>query len=123
MKTTTRWHKIFESVEEAIQQIPLNTLYSLRIDIRKICITHTSRGFSAMEDACPHKLIPLSKGYVNEHNEVVCVWHKYCFDTATGYEMTDKNIRPVKVYPLEVREDGLFIALPTRPQKTDDFSY
>lgn len=123
MKTTLKWYKIFESLEEATESVPLNTLSSIRIDIRKICISHTLKGFSAMEDACPHKLVPLSKGYINELNEIVCMWHKYCFDAQTGYEMTGKNIRPVRTYPIEEREDGLYVGLPTRVQKVDEFSY
>ena len=123
MKTQLKWYKLFESLEDATQNIPLNTLYSIRIDIRKICISHTQKGISAMEDACPHKLIPLSKGLINELDEIVCVWHQYCFDTQTGDEMTGKNIRPARIYPLEEREDGLYVGLPTRVQKVDEFSY
>jgi nitrite reductase/ring-hydroxylating ferredoxin subunit len=123
MKTEIKWHKIFDSMEEATEAIPLNSLYSVRIDIKKICISHTKRGLSAMEDACPHKLVPLTKGYINEFDEIVCQWHKYCFDTHTGYELTGKNIRPVRIYPIEEREDGIYIGVPTRVQKTDEFSY
>ncbi len=123
MKTTYKWHKLFESIEEATQTIPLNTLYTVRIELKKICLSNTKRGLSAMDDACPHKLIPLSKGYINELDEIVCVWHKYCFDARTGYEMTGKNIRPVRVYPLEEREDGLYVGLPAPIVKVDEFSY
>lgn len=123
MKTEIKWHKLFESMEEATQMIPLNTLHSLRIEAKKICISHTKRGFSAMEDACPHKLIPLSKGMVNEFDEIVCMWHKYCFDAQTGYEMTGKNIRPVRVYPIEAREDGVYVGIPSKAPKVDEFSY
>ncbi len=123
MKTEYKWHKLFESIEDAKLAIPINTLYTVRIEMKKICISHTKRGLNALEDACPHKLIPLSKGYINEIDEIVCVWHKYCFDAQTGYEMTGKNIRPARVYPLEEREDGLYVGLPARVSKVDEFSY
>jgi nitrite reductase/ring-hydroxylating ferredoxin subunit len=123
MKLEIKWHKLFETMEEAIQTVPANTLYSLRIEMKKICISNTKRGLSAMEDACPHKLIPLSKGFVNEFDEIVCVWHKYCFDTQTGYELTGKNIRPVRVYPIEEREDGVYVGIPAKVPKVDEFSY
>ena len=123
MKTEYKWHKIFESEEEAAQTVPLNALYSLRIEMKKICIAHTKRGLAALEDACPHKLIPLSKGHINELDEIVCVWHQYCFDTHTGYEMTGKNIRPARAYPIESREDGIYVGIPTRMAKVDEFSY
>jgi len=110
-------------MEDATQNIPLNTLYSFRIDLKKVCISHTKRGLLALEDACPHKLIPLSKGYVNELDEIVCVWHKYCFDAQTGYEMTGKNIRPARAYPIEEREDGIYVGIPFKPAKVDEFSY
>ena len=119
-----KWHKIFESLEEALQNIPLNTLHSLRIEMNKICLSHTRKGLNALEDACPHKLIPISKGTVNELDEVVCMWHHYCFDTKTGYETTGKNIRPIKTFPLQERNDGYYIGIPSRNiAKIDEFSY
>ena len=123
MKNEIKWHKLFESMEDAVHHIPLNTIYSSRIEMKKICIVHTKHGLSAMEDACPHKLIPLSKGHINTSDEIVCVWHKYCFDPLTGIETTEKNIRPARIYALQEQEDGLYIALPACIEKVDEFSY
>lgn len=116
-------HKIFESLEEAKNQIPLNMIYSLRIDFRNICIVRNEIGFFALEDACPHKLIKLSKGNLNKLNQIECTWHGYTFDVETGKEMTGKNIRNVKTFELEANEEGYFILLPKEEETRDEFSY
>jgi nitrite reductase/ring-hydroxylating ferredoxin subunit len=52
------------------------------------------------------------------------MWHAYCFDAKTGYEKTNKNIRPVKTFALEERSDGYYLRLPTQSiAKAEEFSY
>lgn len=117
------WHKIFQSEEEAKLKIGFNKMYSLRIGLKKICLAYIESGIYAFEDACPHKLVALSKGILGVNGEVTCFWHQYRFDICTGKEMTGKNIRELKVYNLEIREDGLYLALPKEMIKDDEFSF
>ncbi|MCU0444086.1 MAG: Rieske (2Fe-2S) protein [Microscillaceae bacterium] len=116
------WHKLFESEAAAKAQIPINDLVTFRLGFKKICVVHTEAGLFALEDACPHKMIALSKGKINEKGQIVCFWHQYSFDLQTGKEMTGKIIRNAKVYPLKTREDGLYVQLPDDKPK-DEFSF
>ncbi|NJO00670.1 MAG: Rieske 2Fe-2S domain-containing protein [Bacteroidia bacterium] len=116
------WHKIFESEAVAHQKLPLHQAYPLRIGLKKICLIRTPAAIFALEDACPHKLIALSEGKVNDDSTITCSWHQYCFRLHDGEETTGKNIRPVKTYPLKIEEDGVHIGLPKESYR-DPFSF
>ena len=104
------WHKVFDSVEEARQQVPQRQMKLLTVEGNSICFAHTFAGFFAVEDACPHLGYSLSRGTTNYQNEVVCPWHSYRYHLETGREC-DWRTRKAKTYPVEVRPDGVFIGL------------
>lgn len=104
------WHKVYASVEEATQTVPLRKLQKLEIDGRQICFAHTHAGFFAVDDACPHLGYSLSRGTTNYLNEVVCPWHSYRFNLQTGFECEYRS-RNAKTHPVEVREDGIYIGI------------
>ncbi|MFT2010177.1 Rieske (2Fe-2S) protein [Pontibacter sp. 13R65] len=104
------WHKIFENETEAKAQVPLRQTKLLAVAGKEICLAHTAAGFVAIQDACPHLGSSLSRGKINYLNEVVCPWHSYRYDLRSGKEC-DYRTRNAKTYPLEIREDGLYIGL------------
>ncbi|WP_276499247.1 Rieske (2Fe-2S) protein [Pontibacter litorisediminis] len=106
------WHRAFASQEEAIRQVPLRKLTQLTLGGRKICFAHTSAGFFAVADACPHLGYSLSRGTTNYLNEVVCPWHSYRFNLQNGRECEYRS-RNATAYPVEVRADGVYIGLPS----------
>ncbi|QCR23351.1 Rieske 2Fe-2S domain-containing protein [Pontibacter sp. SGAir0037] len=113
MAETTKaytWHKIFNSEAEAKEQVPPRKLRQFTLDGRTICFAHTFAGFFGIEDACPHMGHSLSKGNTNYLNEVICPWHSYRYDLTNGKEC-DYRSRNARVYPVEVREDGVFIGI------------
>lgn len=117
-----KWYKIFDSLAHAQQMIPVKKMQTIRKGLKKIVLVHNSRGLFALEDACPHKLVPLSQGQLNEREEIVCFWHQYTFEPSTGEEVTGKNIRPCKLMPLLEKSDGLYLGIPEMPPQ-DDFSF
>jgi nitrite reductase/ring-hydroxylating ferredoxin subunit len=50
---------------------------------RRIALFRTDAGWFALEDRCPHLGAPLSAGCVRD-GHVVCGWHGWRFDLATG---------------------------------------
>ena len=57
-------------------------LKQIRVLGEKICIFRTSGGeVIALEDACPHRKLPLSKGRIRDDN-VECGYHGLTFDCA-----------------------------------------
>jgi 3-phenylpropionate/trans-cinnamate dioxygenase ferredoxin component len=64
----------------------------------------------ALEDRCSHRDFPLSDGEV-EDGQLECVFHGARFDLRTGKAMRLPAIRPVRTFPVEVREDRVFVQL------------
>lgn len=113
--TKYNWQKVYNSVAEATEKVPLRKLQKLVLEGREICLAHTQAGLFAVADACPHLGYSLSRGTTNYLNEVICPWHSYRFNLESGKECEYRS-RNAVTYPVEVREDGLYIGLPAAPQ-------
>jgi nitrite reductase/ring-hydroxylating ferredoxin subunit len=109
-KKKTRWHKIFESQLDAEEHIGLLQTDTVTAAGKKICIAHTSSGFFAVSDRCPHNGFSLGKGWCTENNTVVCPLHRYSFDLKTGRAKTGLADY-VNTYPLEFRPDGMYVGI------------
>jgi len=104
------WIRIFDSARQAEGEIPLNHADTISVNGKKICIAHTSEGFFAVNDKCPHNGASLGHGFCTEENSIVCPMHRYHFDLRTG--RTKSGIADVvRTYPLEIREDGVYIEI------------
>lgn len=66
--------------------------------------------FRALAPACPHEDGPLSEGWL-EGGSVVCPWHGYDFDLATGRCNVDSSLA-VGVYATRVVDDAVEVELP-----------
>jgi len=53
------------------------------VDGRAVALFRSGDSIVAFEDACPHAGAPLSAGVCRD-GEVVCSWHGFRFDAATG---------------------------------------
>lgn len=110
-KKKMAWYKVFDSVSEAEKSVPLNKAVAIEADKKMICLARTGEGFFALDDACPHQGAPLSKGECTLNGAIVCPWHKYPFDLKTGRYL-DGPGDYTETYPVELREDGLYIGIP-----------
>ncbi|GAB4149009.1 MAG: hypothetical protein Fur0041_22340 [Bacteroidia bacterium] len=105
-RTEIRWHKIHNMHESALSVKPLVQY----IAGRKICLLKTEKGLYAIEDKCPHNGFSLSKGWCTEDGgAIVCPLHRFAFNLENGRALTTGGA--ARVYPLEQREDGLFIGI------------
>jgi nitrite reductase/ring-hydroxylating ferredoxin subunit len=102
--------KIFSSLEEASNSIPVGSLRLLIIDGKKISMAHTEDGFYAFENECPHQNEPLHKGTLTAFNEVVCRLHHYRFNLQTGME-ANNQCKSMNSYAIIVKDSGIFIDL------------
>ena len=107
-KKEIKWHKIFDSVVAANEMAALGRVTTMHIKNKKICLAHTSEGFFAVNDKCPHNGASLGNGYCTDEGSVVCPVHRYHFDLKTGRAKSGLGDF-VQPYPLEIREDGIFI--------------
>ncbi len=100
--------KVFSSLDEAIEVVPLQSIKLLIINGEKISIANTRAGFIAFDNACPHQNEPLSKGVITPNGDVVCALHYYRFKPKTGLE-SNNRCSSLKFYPVLVNEKGVFI--------------
>jgi thiamine pyrophosphate-dependent acetolactate synthase large subunit-like protein/nitrite reductase/ring-hydroxylating ferredoxin subunit len=78
---------------------------------RALCITRTEAGYGALDNRCPHQGGPLGEGQI-EDGWVVCPWHAFEYDPLSGAPPEGYGDYAT-VYPVEERDEGLFVELPT----------
>ncbi|MEJ1236804.1 Rieske 2Fe-2S domain-containing protein [Chryseolinea sp. T2] len=104
------WLKIFGSEEEARQRIREHKPQLIAVRNKRICLVMHDNQFYAIQDSCSHQGESLSKGKVNGLGEIVCPWHYYRFEVATGRPM-DSSCPDLATYPLKLTDEGLFIGV------------
>lgn len=102
------WYKIYDFKLDGPEPQKLNTARSIQIDNNRICLTRIEDGYFALEDKCPHAGARFGMGGYCENDFLVCPVHRYRYDVKTG---KGKQGDFVQSYPVELREDGLYVAL------------
>ncbi len=105
-----KWYKLFESKEKAREVLGENKMLKVEAGGRMICLAHTSKGFFAVDDECPHLGDSLSRGTLNGFNEVICPWHSYRFSLYTGEE-SDQKCGAVRRHEIRLEENGVFLGV------------
>jgi nitrite reductase (NADH) small subunit len=82
--------------------LPVGRVRAVPFGEGKIALYHTAAGFFATDNTCPHRGGPLAEGDLIG-NEIVCPWHLWGFDLATGFCPGNPEIR---VPTHEVRVEG-----------------
>ena len=99
----------------------------VEIDGHRIGVYRVADEFFALADRCPHRGAPLCAGAIATAVElregaivlgtpnatVLCPWHKWEFDIATGRALSDERLR-VRRYDVRVRGDELVVSLDRR---------
>jgi nitrite reductase (NADH) small subunit len=73
---------------------------------RTLCIANVDGVIRALDNECPHHGGPLAEGMI-EQGKVVCPWHAWAFDPATG--ATDSSQERVAVYPVTIEGEEVFV--------------
>jgi len=105
------------STHNWIAILPINSLQDeeaqcVEVEGKKIAVYKTDGCFYASDDRCPHGNAALSEGWL-EDGKVECPLHQSLFDLKTGEVLTPPCKVDVRVYPVEVRDETLYIALNT----------
>ncbi len=77
---------------------------------RDIALFRDGDRYFAIDDACPHKGIPLSDGIVHQ-GTVTCTWHGWMMSLESGCYLANPRIR-VTTYPVRVEGDEIQIQVP-----------
>lgn len=82
----------------------------LEVSGKKICMTRYNGQLYAFAYKCPHAGGIMADGYIDDSGNVVCPLHRYRFNVKNGYNSSGEGFY-LKTYPLEDREDGLYLGL------------
>jgi nitrite reductase (NADH) small subunit len=74
-----------------------------------ICVANMDGTYAAVDNVCPHRGGPLGQGLV-EGAKIVCPWHGWEFDLATGNNPFTPNLS-VAAYDLKVDGDAVYARL------------
>ena len=79
-----------------------------------IALTRFDDRYGALDNACPHQGGPLAEGSIEPGAEnkcwLRCPWHGWDFDPLTG-RSPGSHEDGVPVYPVEERDDGVYVAV------------
>jgi len=77
------------------------------VDGKTICVANVNGTISAIDNVCLHMGGPLGQGYV-EGRKIVCPWHGWEYDAATGQVFNDPNSK-LDVYPIKVENGDVLV--------------
>lgn len=102
------WIKLFASMDEAEQRLLPDRPQLVVADGRKICLVLRDHRLYAVSDKCTHNGESLSKGTVNYVGEVICPWHGYRFQLASGREAGERSA-DLETFPVKIESDGVYL--------------
>ena len=98
------WHKALTPDE-----LPEGRVKTVTLGTQSLCMTHHRGAFAAMCNACPHQGGPLGEGSI-ENGLLRCPWHGWDFDPTTGKPPGGYD-DGVPTYPVQVRDDGVYVGI------------
>lgn len=114
MSNKQHWHKVAE-----LEELPERRVKTVTIATKSLALVHFKGQFSAMENRCPHQGGPLGEGSIEEGENgdcwLRCPWHGWDFDPLTGKPPGGHEDSGQELYPVEVREDGVYVATDEAP--------
>lgn len=92
----------------ALSDVPSGTLKAVTARMQPLVLANVDGDVYCLEDRCSHQDYPLSDGEL-DGGDVVCVYHGARFDACTGRNKGLPAVRPVKSFPVEVRDGDIYV--------------
>jgi len=102
-------HLVWQRVLD-LQELPEDRVKAVTCQHRTICMTHFEGEFAALDNRCPHQGGPLGEGSI-ENGMLRCPWHGWDFHPLSGKPPGGFD-DGVDTFPVEVREDGVYVGFP-----------
>jgi len=99
------WLKVLE-----LEELPEGRVKPVTCKHRTLCLTRYEGQFAALDNKCPHQGGPLGEGSI-ENGWLRCPWHGWDFHPLTGKPPGGFD-DGVETFPVEVREDGVYVSFP-----------
>ncbi len=104
------WYRV-----AAVDELPAGRVMTVTAGAVSLALTHIDDVFTAMDNRCPHQGGPLGEGSIEIGTAgqcwLRCPWHGWDFDPKTGLAPGAHEDAGQRLYPLEVREDGIYVGL------------
>ena len=99
-----KWYRVADRDELAEGRVK-----TVSAGTKTLALTHYQGKYAALDNKCPHQGGPLGEGSI-ENGWLRCPWHGYDFDPLTG-KAPEGHDDCVENFPLELREDGIYVAV------------
>ncbi len=104
----TAWSRV-----AAIDELETDQMKLIHVGKNRIVLARSAEGWTAFDDRCPHRGGSLAGGTM-ACGTVTCPWHGSQFDVTNGRVVAGPSEEGISIYPVEVREDGVYLS-PARP--------
>lgn len=105
------WHKVLDTITE----LAPDRVMTVTVENRQFALSNFDGKICALDNHCPHQGGPLGEGSI-ENGILRCPWHGWDYHPCTGKAPGFDD--GVEAFPVEEREDGIYIGIPAkRPHK------
>lgn len=108
------WHRV-----AATDDLPEGRVMTATAGTVSLALVHFDGQYAAMDNRCPHQGGPLGEGSIEEGVEdkcwLRCPWHGWDFDPLTGKPPGGHEDSGQDMYPVEVRDDGIYVGVEPEP--------
>ena len=101
------WYKIADS-----QASDVDFIRTVTVSGRQLLLVCHDGAFTVTQSICPHAGAHLGGGWC-KNGKLVCPYHRYEYDLKTGRGLPGQGDY-IEVYSTDVREDGIYVLLPSR---------
>lgn len=88
--------------------------------VKFLALSHFDGQYAAMDNHCPHQGGPLGEGSIERGVEgkcwLRCPWHGWDFDPLTGKSPGGHEDAGQTTYPVDVRDDGIYVGVEAEPE-------
>ena len=99
------WHKVANP-----EELPEGRVKTVTCGTQTFCLTHFQGEYAVLSNKCPHQDGPLGEGSI-ENGWLRCPWHGWDFHPLTGKSPGEFEDGGVPTFPVEIRQDGVYVGL------------
>jgi pyruvate oxidase len=100
------WHRVL-----SLDELPEGRVKTVSAGPHSFAVTHYEGRYAALSNRCPHQGGPLGEGSI-EKGMLRCPWHGYDYCPLDGSSPFGDS---VPMFPIEVREDGIYVGVAPEP--------
>ena len=103
------WHKVAADATEL--QWMRGEIAEVAVDGKNICVARWGDQWFGFSNTCPDAGAPMTDAYVSGGCQVVCPVHQLKFNLKNGGRDVNGEGYTLRTYPVEVREDGIYVGM------------